>query len=352
MAVTESITNTQSSEIVEITGSVCVDNAMSVDAETDTKPQIPADKKKTPSGRRRPTPAGGGCGGGRFRRTGSAPRAGRSSQRKRERDNTTTSSERAAVDYMQLTVLPDNVSLGGVRFQWKRRRMMSIPDVGATAQTLAKATVGSDPSKFVPNIIKNTPGMEISVFHILDEELEQPFTLNNGMILQEALYYWLMNYRSSCAAQFDVVHNLYQARESLLVWWEGRCVRIWCWPYEMRPALVCMTRCVLAVLARIVHIELTEPASLAAPSDDAAAADTEATADPAASSSSSSVAVPPPQSAIHSNLPCKTPHVFTSFDDPLCVRCTNRSISAMRTDFWPITIVTCGGGGGGDPVSN
>jgi hypothetical protein len=315
-----------------------------VDAEQDSLPSDPLIKcimtkvspaaPKAPCGGRRRPKTGGGS---RLTRTGSTPRVGRSSHRKRERDNT---SEHAA-DIMQLAVIPDNVSLGCMRFQWKRRRMMSIPDIGATAQSLAKATTGSDPIKFVPNIIKNIPGMEISVFHVLDEELEQPFTLNNGMILQEAMYYWLANYRSSSPAQFDVVHNLYQARESLLVWWEGRSVRIWCWPYELRPALVCMARSVLTVLVRIVCMELTEPVCSTA-TDDPESGEATTTTTSASSSSSShqlvAAVLPPP--SLKSTVPCKTPHVYTSFDDPLCLRCTYRSISTMRTDFWPITIVS------------
>jgi hypothetical protein len=237
-------------------------------------------------------------------------RMGRAQQKRRAVD------EADPIHAMQLSLVPSNASLSCIRFRWKRRRMMSIPDIGLTAQTLITMLPNMDRDTLIPHIIQNIPSMELSIFHILQTELRQPFSLNNGMVIQEALYYWLVNYRCTFVDDAKKVCTLYRVRESTLVWWEGRAVRIWHWPFEMRIPFVQMCHCVLNSIVNTAHEQF--PMVESCPES--------------AVSSSSSPAL------MSSAAPCVTPHMYRDLTEPLCVRCTSRAIAATCVDFWPISL--------------
>lgn len=68
-----------------------------------------------------------------------------------------------------------------------------MPDVGYTVRKWASQATPpiDDPSTLVPLFLESVLGPRISVFCLLSTELQQGFSLDNGLVLQELVDQWL-----------------------------------------------------------------------------------------------------------------------------------------------------------------
>lgn len=77
-------------------------------------------------------------------------------------------------------------------FRYKRRTLNSAVDVGRTAELITeKGLVESNvqPHELIPTVVDlAVSSQRISVFYLLGEELDVPFSLDNGVVLQQLVY--------------------------------------------------------------------------------------------------------------------------------------------------------------------
>lgn len=133
------------------------------------------------------------------------------------------------------------------------KRTHVVPDVGATVRQMARA-MGRRADlclDLYPPVVRALSADRVSVFTVLDSaELgTQPFSLDNGMALQDTLDWWLRRYRQPrLPVARDALRLLKKHREPLGVRWEGRDLRVWTWPAEQRRDLVAVLRRILSAL--------------------------------------------------------------------------------------------------------
>lgn len=77
-------------------------------------------------------------------------------------------------------------------FRYKRRTLNSAVDVGRTAEHLVELGV-VDPmietNELIPAVVDlAVSSQRVSVFYLLGEELDVPFSLDNGVVLQQLVY--------------------------------------------------------------------------------------------------------------------------------------------------------------------
>lgn len=107
-----------------------------------------------------------------------------------------------------------------------------------------------------PVLVRHLIGGRLSIFSILDVELGQRFSLDNGMALQDTMDLWLRRYRPPrLPIAHDVFRLLKKHREPLNVLWEGRDLRIWTWPMEMKPEVINVVRRILQVVSTGVGMD-------------------------------------------------------------------------------------------------
>jgi hypothetical protein len=91
--------------------------------------------------------------------------------------------------------------------------------------------------------------LRTSVFAVLDVDLGQPFSLDNGMFVQDTLDMWMRRFRTPRVPVIgDPLRLLKTHREPLSVIWEGRDLRIWTWPENLREVLANVTQRILSAV--------------------------------------------------------------------------------------------------------
>ena len=134
--------------------------------------------------------------------------------------------------------------------EYRCTRNTSMVDIAATLRSVTGLTGTVTP--LVPGFLEQLLGPRVSVFTILVHDLNQPFSLDNGIALQELSLFWLrlFNVRRKDAPPLPT--SLRKNQQFLWVWWEARPIRIWTWPADLRTALVQFCR---AVLVKSLHTE-------------------------------------------------------------------------------------------------
>lgn len=133
------------------------------------------------------------------------------------------------------------------------KRSHVVPDVGATVRQLGlslgrRADLCPD---LYPAVVRSLFGDRVAVFTVVDapELGSQLFSLDNGMGLQDALDWWMRQYRRPrLPIARDAFRLLKKHREPHSVLWEGRDLRVWSWPAEVRPDLVRVLRYILTAM--------------------------------------------------------------------------------------------------------
>lgn len=156
-----------------------------------------------------------------------------------------------------------------VEFVYKRRKVHSIPDILATAQTLQPVPDVRELDDFIQFALQRCVSPRISIFNFLGTpRLQQAFSLDNGVVLQEMVIFILANGRkrivngeprespvkrgrskrgkstdtSAAAVEIQPEANpyyvLYEQREFSGVWWEARLVRVVTWPSALESLLL------------------------------------------------------------------------------------------------------------------
>lgn len=159
-----------------------------------------------------------------------------------------------------------------VEFVYKRRKVHSIPDILATAQTLQPVPDVRELDDFIRFALQRCVAPRISIFNYLGTpQLPQGFSLDNGVVLQEVGYFILSNIGrpnkrkekktankelpSAPPPQQQMFHALYEERETSAVWWEARLVRMWTWPASLESLLLDFFR---QMVALIIEIQLSD----------------------------------------------------------------------------------------------
>jgi hypothetical protein len=137
--------------------------------------------------------------------------------------------------------------------EYRAKGTTSLPDVAATARKWAAD--GEPFEGMIPAVLRTLMRPRITVFDVLSAEAGLPFSLDNGVALQELVLQrlaWLgrapKRSRSGgdAAATTTASRRLWTERQPRTVWWEARTVRVYAWPAELREALAAACRGVLA----------------------------------------------------------------------------------------------------------
>ena len=120
-----------------------------------------------------------------------------------------------------------------LRFHTKLRRTTSVVDLDETAKMY------NIPKDGMRLLLQRLPGMEVSVFHILDKDLGQPFTFENGCALQDCIIQVAKEFRAHVTSP-DKEHlkMLWDQRNIHIIIWNMKDVRIWHWPETCSVALL------------------------------------------------------------------------------------------------------------------
>ena len=134
--------------------------------------------------------------------------------------------------------------------EYRSVRNLGVPDVASTVRKWSPPT--ADPSQLIPTMLRSIFQPRVTVFDVLVDDLQRPFSLDNGYVLQELADHWLrLHRRGKPKAGAPGWHQeLKTQRQPRSVWWEARLLRIWTWPMELRAHLVHLCAPVLAVVRR------------------------------------------------------------------------------------------------------
>jgi hypothetical protein len=113
----------------------------------------------------------------------------------------------------------------------------------------------------VQGILKHLPTVELSVFNLLEEELCQPFTPENGMVIQEGILLLAREFRVQAFGlvyvdrmsvdnripleDVDMVQRVWTQRAVMAVQWNNKEFRIWHWPSGLRTIVLRLARVAL-----------------------------------------------------------------------------------------------------------
>ena len=180
---------------------------------------------------------------------------------------------------------------------YRTKQFTSIPDVGATVREWMRVLGpdGKTAADLIPLLLTQVVQPRVSVFSILCDDLNQTFSLDNGLAVQGLLMHWLRFVRPAkrrrTETDGDVPASLLalkREQQPLAVWWEARLVRLSTWPPSLREELVIMARAVIQAVT-----------SAECPSDSAEACQ-------------------------HS--------ILTGLSD-ICVSCSHKVLAALTTDY-------------------
>lgn len=130
------------------------------------------------------------------------------------------------------------------------KRTHTVPNIGASVRRIARVTGRPCTDRcadLYPVLLRQLIGTQrTSIFAVLDVELRQTFSLDNGMSVQDTLDMWLRRYRTPRVPVLgDPLCVLKKHREPLSVIWEGRDIRIWTWPGNLREVVANVTQRIL-----------------------------------------------------------------------------------------------------------
>jgi len=141
--------------------------------------------------------------------------------------------------------------------EYRAKRTNSLPDIAANGRKWAaerpasgdEAAIGFE--GLIPAVLRTLMRPRVTTFDLLTTELGLPFSLDNGVVLQELVLQRLPWVRAPRRSETDTdsaatTRRLWKERQPRTVWWEARTVRVWTWPAELRAALVEACRGVLA----------------------------------------------------------------------------------------------------------
>jgi hypothetical protein len=137
----------------------------------------------------------------------------------------------------------------------KIRRTMAIVDIDSTLKHHGETMA-------VQDILKSLPGVQLSAFHILEDDLKQAFTPENGMVVQEGILLLAREFRTRVLqGDHDELHLVWTQRMVTAVQWNRKEFRIWHWPAQLRPAVL---RCARIALQKYFSaLELHRTAAVA-----------------------------------------------------------------------------------------
>ena len=128
-----------------------------------------------------------------------------------------------------------------LRFHTKLRRTASVVDLDETAK------IYHIPKDGMRLLLQRLPGIEVSVFHILDKHLGQPFTLENGCALQDCVIQVAKEFRARVTSpDKELLKMIWDQRNIHIIIWNTKDVRVWHWPETCSAALLRVaTHCLL-----------------------------------------------------------------------------------------------------------
>jgi hypothetical protein len=139
---------------------------------------------------------------------------------------------------------------GEIRFCTKVRRTASVIDLDQTAKTYGV------PEDVIHLLIRKLPGVEMSVFHILEHDLQQPLTLSNAIAVQDSLIGLAKDMRTRVTSpDKEDLHLLWETRNIHVLVWNQKDLRIWHWGPACHEALVRLARFCIGKL----RIDLAKP---------------------------------------------------------------------------------------------
>ena len=106
-------------------------------------------------------------------------------------------------------------------FEYRCSRASSLVDVGATVKRLA-AENACELTCLIPMFLSRLMAPRISVFALLGDDLNQSFSLDNGMGLQELLLFWLRLHKQRSKADDGTMGQLKKNKQFCTVWWDQR----------------------------------------------------------------------------------------------------------------------------------
>ena len=133
-------------------------------------------------------------------------------------------------------------SCDDVRFQTRMRRTITMVDIDRTSESSGLDGL---------SLVLRLPGVELTVFHLLENPLEQALTLENGCVLQEAVIQVAKDFRTRVVPEDrERLAKLWDGRGVQTLLWKSREIRLWYWSNDCREALVAICVSMIGWLCR------------------------------------------------------------------------------------------------------
>jgi hypothetical protein len=115
---------------------------------------------------------------------------------------------------------------------------------------LAPEEGNRDVARLIPLFLERLVEPRVCIFTLLMDSLRQPFSLDNGLALQETTLLWLRMTPSGRKSGPELpMLALKRTKQFHTVWWEARCVKVWTWPMELKDSLVELCHTLLETLS-------------------------------------------------------------------------------------------------------